>query len=166
MKTPVLENKRLLATYSCGILNKGSINDVSIDESIDEIFKELNIDNRNKSIVKSSIYDDKIKIVADKVDAQNQKIDYFIDLLINRGGNEVNNKSTTENVSTYHSILSQSKIYDDKIQCLEEQLVKQNQKIDQLIETVANNHKLKIQTTEKCNDENKENEDSEKPTKI
>ena len=165
LKTPVLENKRLLATHSCGILNKGSINDVSIDESIDEIFKELNIDNRNESIVKSSIYDDKIKILADKVDTQNQKIDYFIDLLINRDGNEVNNKSTTENVSTYHSILSQSKSYDDKIQCLEEQIVKQNQKIDQLIETVANNHKLKIQTTEKCNDENKENEDSEKPTK-
>ena len=165
LKTPVLENKRLLATHSCGILNKGSINDVSIDESIDEIFKELNIDNRNESIVKSSIYDDKIKILADKVDTQNQKIDYFIDLLINRDGNEVNNKSTTENVSTYHSILSQSKSYDDQIQCLEEQIVKQNQKIDQLIETVANNHKLKIQTTEKCNDENKENEDSEKPTK-
>ena len=165
LKTPVLENKRLLATHSCGILNKGSINDVLIDESIDEIFKELNIDNRNESVVKSSIYDDKIKIPANKVDTQNQKIDYFIDLLINRDGNEVNNKSTTENVSTYHSILSQSKSYDDKIQCLEEQIVKQNQKIDQLMETVANNHKLKIQTTEKCNDENKENEDSEKPTK-
>ena len=165
MKTPVLENKRLLATHSCGILNKGSINDVSIDKSIDEIFKELNIDNRNESIVKSSIYDDKIKILADKVDTQNQKIDYYIDLLINRDGNEVNNKSKTENVSTYHSIISQSKSYDDKIQCLEEQIVKQNQKIDQLIETVANNHKLKIQTTEKCNEENKENEDSEKPTK-
>ena len=78
LKTPVLENKRLLATHSCGILNKGSINDVSIDESIDEIFKELNIDNRNESIVKSSIYDDKIKILADKVDTQNQKIDYFM----------------------------------------------------------------------------------------
>ena len=126
LKTPVLENERLLATHSCGILNKGNINDVSIDESIDEIFKELNIDNRNESIVKSSIYDDKIKILADKVDTQNQKID-FIDLLINRDGNEVNNKSTTENVSTYHSILSQSKSYDDKIQCLEEQIVKQNQ---------------------------------------
>ena len=162
LKTPVLENKRLLATHSCGILNKGSINDVSIDESIDEIFKELNIDNRNESIVKSSIYDDKIKILADKFDTQNQKIDYFIDLLINRDGNEVTNKSTTENVSTYHSILSQSKSYDDKIQCLDEQI---DQKIDQLIETVANSHKLKIQTTEKCNDENKENEDSEKPTK-
>ena len=108
----------------------------------------MNIDNRNKSIVKSSIYDDKIKILADKVDTQNQKIDYFIDLLINRDGYEVSNKSTTENVSTYHSILSQSKSYDDKIQCLEEQIVKQNQKIDQFIETVANNHKLKIQTTE------------------
>ena len=123
LKTPVLENKHLLATHSCGVLNKGSINDVSIDESIDEIFKELNVDNRNESIVKSSIYDDKIKILADKVDTQNQKIDYFIDLLINRDGNEVNNKSTTENVSTYHSILSQSKSYDDKIQCLEEEIV-------------------------------------------
>ena len=52
--------------------------------SIDKILNELNTDRNNESSVEDSIYDEKIKSLAEKIDTQNRKLDYYIDLLIKR----------------------------------------------------------------------------------